>query len=480
MNNRTMISALILSASFLFASSASAESLSADDALQKAFKHNRELRAAAIDLKRADLLVVSADGERVPLWTTDVGYRYGRTPRLSSTGRQLTLTDALVVGTELSYTFSPGTKVATWAEVGRSVRDTVELGDLGAAYDMSFGFEVAQPWLRGFGSDIVDAQIEQARASKKAASASQIATANGVAQSVLTAYWSLWSAQKSLQIAEEALEVTQKELQQGEARLDEGIIAPAELVSLRTEVASAKETVVAAKTRVGQASLTLANAIGLEATTELRASDIKPPNTELAPLQDSISLAKEQSPDLIRLRANVRSARIEADVAENNALPNLETTASLQFAGIGNEIGSSIEDLAQLDAVTGYVGIRLELPLFNDKRRADADRADLAAQNARLEVERYELELASQMSKLWSDALSARERLDLAKETAKLARENVEAQSARFEVGKSTTLDVTDAIQRLREAENRVLQVEVELVEAQLGIAELTGTLFQG
>lgn len=478
MNNRMIVAMLLFIGASLFSSSVAAEPLSAEAALQKAFEHNPDLRAAANDLERADLLVVSEDGQRVPLWTSEAGYRYGNTPRLSTNGTQLTATDALTLMSQIGYTFSPGTQLSAWVEVGRSVRDTVELGDLGAAYDTSFGVQVSQPWLRGFGVDVVDAELRAAHAAKKAAAASQIATANSVAQQVLSAYWSLWSAQRSLEIATEALDVTRQQLAAGEVRLEAGVVAPSELVSLRTEVAGAEERVVEARVGVQRASLTLTRVIGVEASTALRASDADPPRVAVAPLEATISQAREQSPDLVQLRANVESASIQARVARNNALPNLETTASLQAAGLGNDLGGAFADVADFDAVIGFVGLTFELPLSNKGRRADAERAELAVRNAEIDVERAERALTTELSTLWSEANAAVERLELARQTAALARENVDAQAARFDAGKGTSLEVTDAIQRLREAEARVLDVEIELVEAQLGIGELTGSLW--
>lgn len=478
MNERVRIMLLLFASVTLFASSASAEQLTANDALQKAFEHNPDLRGAAVDLERAELLIVSEDGQRVPLWTSEAGYQYGNTPRLSTTGTQLTTTDALTVMSQIGYTFSPGTKIAAWVEIGRSVRDTVELGDLGSAYDTSFGVEVSQPWLRGFGVDVVDAALKQARAAKRAAAASQIATANSVAEQVLSAYWTLWSAQRSLEIANESLDVTKEQLAAGQARLDAGVIAPAELVSLRAEVASAEGSVVDARSALQSASLALARVLGIPSSTALRASASQPPAVKLPALEDSVALAREQSPRLIELRAAVQSAEVTAKVAKNGALPSLESTASVQAAGLGTGLGTAFGDLAEFDALTAFVGLRFELPLSNKGRRADAERAELAVQSAQIDVDTAELNLDAELASFWADATAAQERLELARRTAELARENVEAQSARFDAGKGTSLEVTAAIQSLREAEARVLDVQVDLVEAQLGIGELTGSLW--
>lgn len=476
--NRTFPIALALLATTLTAGVAAAESLTPEDALQLAWKNNPQLQIAANDLERAELLVVSSDGSRVPTWTSNAGYRRGQTTRLSPEGTRITSTDSMTLTTQLGHTFSPGTQLAVFTSLGRTTRDTVELGDLGAAVDTSFGVEVSQPWLRGFGVDIVDASVKQARASKLAAAASQVATANSVANSVLNAYWSLWSAEQSLKIASDSLEVTRAQLAAAEIRLESGVVAPAELTSLRTAIASGEGSVVDAEAAIRRASIHLSNVIGITATTELRAAAAAPPAPNLMSVEQSIELAREQSPELIRLRSSVESAEIQAKVARNNAKVQLDTTASLEATGLGGTVGAAYEDLVGLNSIVGYIGLRLALPLSNRAARADAERAEISVENSRIDVARAELDLAAQLTQLNSDAAAAAHRLELARRTAELARETVEAQTARFDAGKATTLEVTDAIQSLRESEARVVDIQLQIVETQLNVEQLTGTLW--
>ena len=81
------------------------------------------------------------------------------------------------------------------------------------------------------------------------------------------------------------------------------------------------------------------------------------------------------------------------------------------------------------------------------------------------------------MTSLLNDLGASDERLALARETAALSRENVDAQSARFDAGKGTTLEIIDALKSFREAEFRVVQIQVERALTQLQLEDATGAL---
>jgi outer membrane protein TolC len=53
----------------------------------------------------------------------------------------------------------------------------------------------------------------------------------------------------------------------------------------------------------------------------------------------------------------------------------------------------------------------------------------------------------------------------------------VDAQNARFEAGRGTMLEVVDSVESVREAEFRVVQIEIQIAQERLKLDELTGRL---
>ena len=120
-----------------------------------------------------------------------------------------------------------------------------------------------------------------------------------------------------------------------------------------------------------------------------------------------------------------------------------------------------------------YGGVRLELPLQNKARTAEADQATSAIEVAKARYAAAQRDLRAEVASVTTAIETATKRLELAKQSVELARESVEAQSARFDAGRATSFDVVNAIQALREAEFRAVTLEVEIVQQKLALEQL-------
>ena len=461
-----------------FANPATAQQmLTPATALELAANSHPALAIVAAQQRRAELLVEQEEYRYIPIVNASGGFQYGRSPQLSAAGTTFVESNSLVLTSGISHTLPVGTQIAATLEVGRSFRDSVALGALGTAYDTSLKLEVSQPLLRGAGKDVGEAQLRAARFGVTAAEADAKSQTSALALDVLNAYWSLWSAQRSVEIETEALEVSKKQLADAEFRLSVGAVAPAQLVPMRIEIARAEESLVSAQSVVRQRAIALAQLVGLPPDAQLVASPDGPALSGTMGLKESIELAKANSPRLARLKVALESSKISVAQAEDAALPKLDATGSVQVAGLGSTLGDSFSEFAGFDAIVLFAGLRLELPIINRAREIDVERSQVSVTVAQAEYDQTERELSSRVAGLLNDLGSSDERLRLARETAALARENVTAQSARFDAGKATTLEIIDALKSFREAEFRVTQLQVERALTQLQLEDASGVL---
>ncbi|MEZ4458995.1 MAG: TolC family protein [bacterium] len=477
MNNYCRILCGVLFACGLANPAAAQQMLTPATALELAATSHPSLAIVAAQKRRAELLVEQEEYRYIPVFNASGGFQYGRSPQLSAAGTTFVESNSLVLTSGISHTLPVGTQIAATLELGRSFRDSVFLGALGTAYDTTLKLEVSQPLLRGAGKDVGEAQLRAARYGLTAAEAEAKSQTSALALEVLNAYWSLWSAQRSVEIEGEALEVSKKQLADAEFRLSVGAVAPAQLVPMRIEIARAEESLVSAKSVVRQRAITLAQLVGLPPGAELIASPDGPSLSNTTGLEQALELARSNSPRLARLRVALESSKISVAQAEDAALPRLDATGSVQVAGLGTTVGDSFSEFAGFDAIVLFAGLRLELPVINRAREIDVERSQVSVTIAQAEYDQTERELNSRVAGLLNDLGSSDERLRLARETAALTRENVTAQSARFDAGKATTLDVIDSLKSFREAEFRVTQLQVERALTQLQLEEATGVL---
>lgn len=477
--NRSLICAICLG-TLLVAGKTTAQSLdplTPGEAVELAIQNSPQVRASKLTTKKAVLLVEQEEYRYIPTLSADAGVRYGRSVSLSPNGARLIESNSIVLATGISHTLPIGTVLSADIEVGRTYRDSVELGDLGAAYDTAVNVQVTQPLLRGFGGDLGRANLRQAELQEKVVDAQETALLNSIVLDTLESYWSLWSAERGLEIQKSALEIAKKQLAEAEIRMGAGDMAPAQLVPLRIQVAQAEEAMVTQEAQIRQLSIALAERLGVGTNESIRTDAAGPKQTVTLSLEEATELALNESPSISQIKANIGATKIRTEVAQNNALPRLDALASVNVAGLGTTPSDSLSSFGSLDAVVLYGGLRLELPVINRARRIEVERSEADTIIAETELELAERALKAEVASLLVNLQTAQQRLELARDTAELARENVEAQNARFEAGRGTMLEVVDSVESVREAEFRVVQIEIQIAQERLKLDELTGRL---
>jgi len=103
--------------------------------------------------------------------------------------------------------------------------------------------------------------------------------------------------------------------------------------------------------------------------------------------------------------------------------------------------------------------------------------AQLAAHVAEKQIAVNELGIRSSVASAIAQRRAARQRLELATQTEKVAKAQAEAERARFLAGSTIAITVQQAEDSYRQAQLRVQRARVDLVLADLSLAELRGQL---
>jgi outer membrane protein TolC len=328
------------------------------------------------------------------------------------------------------------------------------------------------------------ADLYAARLREDAALAERDSTASALARQVLVSYWDLWFAQRQLEITRAAIETAERELEQAQERLTVGQISEADLIPLQTEMARLEEDLVAGRALVDDASIELARLLGGESYAAPRttgwATIAEPPEPEALPaLATALEIAEARSYELRRLELSTDVAKIEARVADNLSLPRLDSTATLRISGLGEDVAGPFDQIGGLEGITGFVGLRLELPIVDTGLEAQAERAQLGVDSARATYQAAKDSLQAQVASSLNNLEATSERLELARRTAELAERQVEVQTTLFQNGRATMLDVVEATQQLNVAKLRVVSAQVDLAQLRLALEDTTGTLLE-
>lgn len=448
---------------------------------QRAVASNPTLRATMLELKRAELSIVSAEGAWDPLWSMDAGYTYGSSIALGRDGSATLLSrESLQASAQVSKTFTTATQTRAQLGVGRAVSDSVAVGRLGAAYNMGLLLEVTQPWLRGFGKEITQGTLRSARSQRMASDLDKLTQANTLLREVTVAYWELWYAQRAVEVSEQALALAQEQLKIGQVRLDAGLLAKEELLPLLSEEASLKEQLISSKGQVRERAMTLGRLLGEPTNGALRASEAAPTDASMPAMDALMAQAKQRSPALLRLESEREVAKINAILAKDRARLDLSTVARLQVDGLGRDPAEALVSFGSFTAISGFVGLSLTWPASTQAALAESERAQLAikAVDARYEAQLMSMErdLATGLNSLQI----AYDRRALVEEASQLAQQTVQAQQVKLEAGDATALDVVRVLQRQREAQLRQVRLEADIAIAQANLSSVVGVLADG
>jgi outer membrane protein len=454
------------------------------DALSRAVAHNPTLRAALIELERAGLALRGEQHRYRPTIVVDGQFLHRATPSLRAGGIDTSTTDSLGLSGEITQSLPIGMQLGAQLAFGRTAQTYVNPTgagsvELGPAYGLDLTLSVSQPLLRDLGRAAGLAALRTARAERDAASFAAERTASEVVQAVLTAHWELWYAQRAVDIQVEALAVAQRQLDEAQIRADAGRLAPADLLPFRREVAVLSEALLDARTLVRTRHLELARQIGGPLDGDaLSVAGPPSPGDEPPLLGETLTLARDASPQLAELRAAVEAAQVEAELARNQARPRLDASAWVTLSGLGDDaLTPALEQVGTLDAVSAFLGLRFEMPVNRTALRATEARARLAVDAAQERLDDADQRLAQAIAERFQQLDAARERVRLIETTVLYSRESGEAQRERFDAGVGTALELLTARQDQIEAELRLVRAQVDLALLRVDIDHLSGGL---
>ncbi|MFM7051599.1 MAG: TolC family protein [Planctomycetota bacterium] len=231
-----------------------------------------------------------------------------------------------------------------------------------------------QPLLRGFGTDVSEAQIRVAEADDRLANEALRGRMNDIVADTEQAYWALVSARARLVSAEWLVKVGE-EVRDVLAKRREFDATLAQYANAVATVESRKSLVIEARRRLSEAGNALkvlmndpALAVGGEA--DVVPADMPSDAAFEVDLRASIERAIAGNPRVQQALIAIDRAAIGETVADNARLPQLDLSTSMSWFGLDGDFGGSTEDIADGDFISYAAGVQFSHALGN--RAAEA------------------------------------------------------------------------------------------------------------
>ncbi|HEY9228040.1 MAG TPA: TolC family protein [Gemmatimonadaceae bacterium] len=296
---------------------------------------------------------------------------------------------------------------------------------------------------------------------------------------VASDYVALANQREQLRVQQENLSAQQAQETLIKQLVDAGSRPISDLYQQQAGVASAKLAVVQAKRAVELANIDLIQALQLEASGSYDFVTPELPEktaTSTESLDALISRALDRRSDLDASEARVGAAEQDIKAAKASRLP------TISLSGGYNTAYSSAADLAlgsQLDQRRGgSLGIGVSLPIFDRGATSiAAQKAQIAADNARLDLDANKKAIALEVRRAYLDQTSASEQLTSAEAQQAAATQALEMTQQRYRAGAATLVEVTQARAQQVQAASAVVAARYNLLLQRTIMSYYTGEL---
>ncbi len=470
------------------AGAAQAETLSLRQALVLGMEHNFDLRAASLDVARADSDILGAEGRFDVTAELGLGVSRSETPAASTVVADDVLNVAEAnAGAALHKQFTSGLQARLSLTGTRSDFDS--LGDrLDPAYRAYLVLDFTQPLLKDLGADINTASLQIAQTRQKQVALGYLDRAQQFVAEVEAAYLALAQADEEYRYATLARDLAGELLAGNQRKFEAGLIPVSEVNEAESAMAGREESMLLVQQQVSLARNRLLALIdhgdaSLPQGWQAEVPAVEPAHT--VDLEVALETGFQQRPDLRQARLDIDARKIALVYADNQLLPRLDLVASLGLNGLSGDDSdnryqgdwhNSVSGALEQDGTSWSAGMRFSMPLQN--RAARARYLDAAAQDKQSLYRLRSTEvLAETAIRAAHDLLNlGRERLAVAHRYASLAQTTLDQETRRLQEGLSNTFRVLTFQNALVTAKTREVAAQVDYYRAEMGLYQAMGT----
>jgi outer membrane protein TolC len=370
---------------------------------------------------------------------------------------------------------SGGAGTVEWSN-GR-FKTNSEFSLLNPSFASGLDFTLEQPLLRGFGRSATEYAIEVARNGDRIAQDVFVQQVVATIQRAAVAYWNLVEARYQLTVAEESLGLARELHQNNETRVEVGTLAPLELVASEAGIATREEEIIRARAAIGDAEDRLRALLALPGETWDRQLV---PDTEVrvTPLEVDLKAALEQAlearAELSAQRSNIQGLELDAAFARQELKPRLDLRATYGWNGVGGDAivrdadgnvvtvldggwGDALEQITDMDFPGWSIGVQFSYPLQNRTARARSAIAEVGLEQGRALLTDLELLVATEVRAAVRGLDTARQQIQSAEVSVRLAERNLDAERKKYENGLSTSFQILEVQEDATAARSRLV-----------------------
>lgn len=376
----------------------------------------------------------------------------------------------------------------------------------------SFQFRLTQHLLQGFGFGANDRLIRITKNNREITDVAfrlQIVTTVDQIQNL---YWNLVFAYENVKVANESLAFAQKTLSDNQKQVQIGSLAPIEVVRAQNTVAADTQSLIQAQTNLDLQQLLMKNALSRSLQDPALASAEVIPTTTMAlpdqepvtPTEDLINEALQHRAELVESRIDLTNRDISVKAIKNSLLPSLDLFAYYGGSGLGGtqnplnlmangckgfgcvstpvpSVGYSdtLDQLVNSTASDKGMGMTLSIPLRNRQAQALSVRSQLEYRQAQMRLQQIENQVRIEVRNAQFSVTQNRAAVQSAQAAVELAKQSLDAEQKKFNLGASTSTLVLQNQSGLATAESNLVSAMAAYEKAEVELDRSTGLLIE-
>lgn len=335
--------------------------------------------------------------------------------------------------------------------------------------DLSFGNGNQQvllggffPLLKGLMINPENAELQRSELADPRADIRIAQTRQDLFLAAATQFWDWVAAVRYVEVQRRALKVAEDRFKQVDGRAKAGAVAPLDVVEANQEVQRRREISIAAQRQVEQEQFKLSMFLWENNVPSLPALDRVPdfPAQMLSPTPDAVKAhkvqAKAERPEIREIGIEAKMNDIDLELAKNNLLPSLDAEAAPARAPEKFVLG------------LGYrFGLELRIPILQRRSRGEVLEAQGKADRFVMVQKFREQQVVVDVDNALSAIERAKERMEAAVQSLKLARTLEEGERFRFGLGATSVLFVNLRERNSVDSEAQVIRAKADYQKAQ-------------
>jgi outer membrane protein len=374
-----------------------------------------------------------------------------------------------------------------------------------------FKFQLTQHLLQGFGFLPNDRLIRITKNNREITDVAfrlQIIT---TVDQIENLYWNLVFAYENVRVQQEALAFAQKTLSDNQKQVQIGSLAPIEVVRAQNTVAADQQSLVQAQTNLDLQELLMKNALSRTLQDPALANASVIPTTTMAlpqqepvtPTEDLVNEALQHRAELVESRIDLTNREISEKALKNALKPTLDLFAYYGGSGIGGDqnplgtcgnglpaalctppglfpttgYGTTLNKLVNSTAPDKGAGFTLNIPIRNRQAQALQIRSELEYRQAQMRLQQIENQVRIEVRNAQFSVTQNRAAVQASQAAVALAKQSLDAEQKKFNLGASTSTLVLQNQSALATAESNLVSAQAAYEKAQIELDRATGLL---